>query len=116
MTLTVLFIVFFVLLAFGMPIAFAMGVAGLSALLFEGSIPLVIMVQRLYAGIDSWSLLAIPLFLLAGELMTGAALTGQLVRFTSAFVRGVPAGTATVDVGASMMFWSTVRCGNRLNC
>ncbi len=104
MTLLVLFGVFFLLLAVGRPIAFTMGLSGLAALLTMGNVPLVIMVQRLYSGVDSWSLLAIPLFLLAGELMTGAALTKQLVRFTAAFVRGVPAGTATVDVGASMMF------------
>lgn len=104
MTLLVLFGVFFLLLAIGMPVALTMGLSGLAALLTMGNVPLVIMVQRLYSGVDSWSLLAIPLFLLAGELMTGAALTKQLVRFTAAFVRGVPAGTATVDVGASMMF------------
>jgi C4-dicarboxylate transporter DctM subunit len=103
-TLVVLLITFIVFLTIGMPIAMAMGVSGLAALLTMGHVPLVIMVQRLYSGIDSWSLMAIPLFLLAGELMSGANLTRQLVRFTAAFVRGVPAGTATVDVGSSMLF------------
>ena len=102
--LVVLFTTFFILLALGTPIVFTMGISSLVALLFAGDIPLAIMVQRLYSGVSSWSLLAIPLFLLAGELMTGAALTVQLVRVTSAFMRGVPAGTASVDVGASMMF------------
>jgi C4-dicarboxylate transporter DctM subunit len=103
MILTALFGSFFLLMAIGMPIAFAMAGASVVGLLLEG-VPISVVITRIFAGADSFSLLAIPLFLFAGDLMSQGFLTQQLVRFTSKLFGWCPAGTGTVDVVTSMLF------------
>lgn len=61
-------ILFFLLLFLGMPIAFVIGIVGLVMLLI-GGVPLEIIVQRSFAGVNNFSYLAIPLFILAGDIM-----------------------------------------------
>ena len=58
----ILFGTLFIFIALGIPLAFSLGLSALAGLLFRGDIPLMIMVQRPLAGIDSFPLLAIPLF------------------------------------------------------
>ena len=74
MEVIILFSVFLILLAVGMPIAFALGMASLSYLLLEG-ISLTIVPQRMFAGIDTFVLLCIPGFVLAGNLMNNGGIT-----------------------------------------
>lgn len=79
-------VVFVGLMAVGVPIAFAMLIAGLVAVgLTPGMTPLVVM-QNLFSGLDSFPLLAIPFFILAAELMSGGALTDVLLRFAARLV------------------------------
>ncbi|MET0313699.1 MAG: TRAP transporter large permease subunit, partial [Hansschlegelia sp.] len=85
MTAGVLFGGLVVFLALGVPIAFALGVATLTAVLGAGLSPIVV-TQKLVAGLDSFPLMAIPFFLLAAELMTSGALAEVLLRFASIFV------------------------------
>jgi tripartite ATP-independent transporter DctM subunit len=85
MTAGVLFGGLVVFLALGVPIAFALGVATLTAVLSAGVNPIVV-TQKLVAGLDSFPLMAIPFFLLAAELMTSGALAEVLLRFASMFV------------------------------
>jgi tripartite ATP-independent transporter DctM subunit len=85
MTASVLFGALVVFLALGVPVAFAIGVATLAAMWVQG-IPLVAIAQKILTGIDSFPLMAMPLFLLAAELMTGGALAEVLVRFASIFL------------------------------
>jgi len=70
-----LMVVFLVTLLMGVPIAFTMVIAGLAAVLVQGSLNPIAAVQNMFAGIDSFPLLAIPFFILAGELDDRRALT-----------------------------------------
>ena len=85
-----LIVVFLVGLVLGVPIAFAMVIAGIAAILVQGTIDPMVAVQTMFAGIDSFPLLAIPFFILAAELMSGGALTEVLLRFAAQLVIATP--------------------------
>ena len=95
---------FFILLIAGMPIAFALAVPVVFYLLFNGHPPITALAQQMYTATDSFPLLAIPFFLLAGELMTRANLTGAIVNFSQASIGWIRGGLAHVNVLASMLF------------
>ncbi len=103
MGLALLLLVFAFGVVIGMPVAFALGVAALSAFWFEG-LPLVIGFQRIVAGVNVFSLLAIPFFIFAGELMFHGGIAMRLVRFASAAVGAVRGGLGIVNVFSSMLF------------
>lgn len=103
MGLALLLLVFAVGVVIGMPVAFALGVAALSAFWFEG-LPLVIGFQRIVSGVNVFSLLAIPFFIFAGELMFHGGIAMRLVRFASAAVGAVRGGLGIVNVFSSMLF------------
>lgn len=86
----------------GMPISFAMGTIGLCYLLANG-FTLITIPQKVYTGMDSELLLAIPLFLLAGALMNRGGITRRLVAFASTLVGHVPGGLGHVTVVANMV-------------
>jgi tripartite ATP-independent transporter DctM subunit len=75
-----------VLLALGVPVAFALGASTLAAILVNGNLPLVALPKYLFSGIDVFALMAVPFFILTAELMTGGALSEVLLRFASQFV------------------------------
>lgn len=81
-----LFGVLVVLMALGIPVAFAMGLASAAAVSASSGLPLIGLAQKMFSGIDSFPLMAVPFFLLAAELMTGGALTEVLLRFAAQFV------------------------------
>lgn len=91
-------------LIIGLPIAFGMGLASFIALMIGGKIPLNVVPQRIFVAIDSFSMMAIPLFILAGELMNGSGITARIVRFSSALVGHIRGGLAHVNILASMFF------------
>ena len=91
------------LFAIGMPVAFAMVVSAGAALLSLGNVPLMVLPQRIVTGADSFTLMAIPLFLLAGNLMIGGGLTDKLSRFATAMVGHFRGGLAQVNVVNSMV-------------
>lgn len=101
---SVLFISFFVLVLIGTPIAFSLGLSSVAALVYQGNIPLVASVQRLFTGVDSFPLLAIPFFMMAGALLSTGGMSRRLVDFASALVGHKPAGLAYVTALASMLF------------
>ena len=82
----VLFIACIVLLAIGVPVAFALGGGALAAILWNGSLPLIALPKYLFSGMDVFALMAVPFFILAAELMTGGSLSEVLLRFASQFV------------------------------
>jgi tripartite ATP-independent transporter DctM subunit len=84
--IAVLFIGCSVLLAIGVPVAFALGGGALAAILWDGSLPLIALPKYLFSGIDVFALMAVPFFILAAELMTGGSLSEVLLRFASQFV------------------------------
>lgn len=103
MEVIILFSTFLVLLLIGMPIAFSLGIASLAYLLLEG-ISLTVVPQRLYAGIDTFVLLCIPGFVLAGNLMNVGNITENIVRFSNALLGHIRGGLGLANVGGSMIF------------
>jgi C4-dicarboxylate transporter DctM subunit len=86
------------------PVAFALGIASLAFLVLATKVPLVVVVQRLYLGVDSFVLLSVPLFVMAGILMNTGGLSKKIVDFSSALVGHMRGGLAAVNVVASMFF------------
>ncbi len=103
MALTLLF-GFVVLLVLGVPLAFVMGGAGLLALLVEGELSLLIAPQRFFHGINSFSLMAIPFFILAADLMSASAITSAILRFASGLIGHIRGGLGHVNVLTNMIF------------
>lgn len=91
------------LLAIGMPVAFAMVISAGAAFLSLGNVPLMVLPQRIVTGADSFPLMAIPLFLLAGNLMIGGGLTEKLSKLALALVGHFRGGLAQVNVVNSMV-------------
>jgi len=104
MVLFVMVATILILLIFTMPIAFSMGVGTLLAFLIDGSIGMTIIPQRVFAALNSWPIMAIPLFMLAGLLMEKGGITETLVNFANALIGFVKGSLAMVAVVASMLF------------
>lgn len=103
MTIALLFISFFVLLLIGVPVAFALAIASILTLLTL-DLPILVFAQQLTAGASNGALLAIPLFIFAGELMLRGALSDRLIALASALVGHVRGGLAQVSVLSSLFF------------
>ena len=99
-----MFVVLFGLIGLGLPIAFALLCASLLPIVMEDRLTLLLVAQRTYNSLDSFLLLAIPFFLLAGNLMNTTGVTDRLIRFASALVGHLRGGMAQVDVTVSIMF------------
>jgi tripartite ATP-independent transporter DctM subunit len=91
-----------VCLTIGMPISHAMGLSAVLALALEGDIPLLLLAQRFYDALDSFPLLAVPLFVLAGEVMNVAGITERLVGLSRALVGHLRGGLAQASIVANM--------------
>lgn len=102
--LTVLFLTFFVLLLINMPIAFALGIAAATTLLADDTLPINSIVTRAFVGVDSFTLLAIPFFIIAGELMNACGITERIVAFARSLVGHIRGGLAHVSIVSSMFF------------
>jgi len=102
MILLVLLMLFLIVL--GMPVAFALGVGALGALLTEPSLPLTLVPQRMFTALDSWPIMAVPLFMLAGGLMDKGGMSRRIVDFASACLSFVRGSLGMVTVLASMVF------------
>ncbi len=87
----------------GLPVAFTLGIAALAAFWYEG-LPLLIAFQRIISGVNVFSLLAIPFFIFAGELMFHGGIAMRLVQFASAAVGWIRGGLGVVNVFSSMLF------------
>ena len=100
----ILFTTFIVCLIIGVPVAICLGVSSAAYLLFHADIPLVVFSQKIYAGVDSFVLLCIPGFIMAGNLMNGGGITDRIIRFASASVGWIRGGLGLTNVAASMVF------------
>jgi C4-dicarboxylate transporter DctM subunit len=100
----VLPVVFLLTLLMGVPIAFVIGITSLIALLIQGTIPLNALPQYLFIGLDSFPLLAIPFFVLAGELMSKTGISQKLIDFTMVLFGRMPGALAEVNIGTSIFF------------
>lgn len=100
---TILLGTFFVLLILRVPITFTLTIASIATAYYLG-IPLMAIVQRMVQGVKSFSLLAIPFFILAGEIMSQGGISRRLIEFSNVIVGRVRGGLAQVNVLASMFF------------
>jgi C4-dicarboxylate transporter DctM subunit len=87
-----------------MPIAVAIGLAGVGALLLHGGFPLMMVIQRMLAGCDSFHLMAVPLFMFVGVLMEAGGISRRLIDFANALVGWLPGGLAAVTIISAMFF------------
>jgi tripartite ATP-independent transporter DctM subunit len=104
MTMLLLFGLFALLVVLQIPIAFAMGLSSLAVIGFTQPVPLTIVVQRIGSGLDSFVLLAIPLFVLSGHLLNRGGIADRIFEFAAAMVGHIRGGLAHVNVVASMIF------------
>ncbi|WP_432403115.1 TRAP transporter large permease [Wukongibacter sp. M2B1] len=99
----VLFFSFLVLLFLGVPVAFSLGISSFIYVL-SADIPLIIIPQKMYTGIDSFVLLCIPGFVLAGNLMNRGGITERIIDFSNCLVGHIRGGLGLANIGASMLF------------
>ena len=91
-------------IAINVPIAFSMGLASILGLLMKGSIPLVIVPQKIFTGCDSFPLLAVPFFILAGALMDTGGISMRLVNLAHALVGHFRNGLGMVSIVSEIFF------------
>mgnify|MGYP001562442133 CR=1 FL=1 len=101
--LTVLGTVFAISVLIGVPIAMGLGLAAAGGILAWGKVPLYLIPQRMFTGVDSFVLMAIPFFMLAGELMDSTGILERLLKFADALVGHIRGGIAHVNVVAGMI-------------
>ena len=92
------------LLVIGLPVALSLAGASLAFLLIESPIPPVVVLHRMINGVDSFPLLAVPFFILAGSLMNHAGITDRIFDFAKALVGWMRGGLGHVNIGASVLF------------
>jgi len=93
-----------VYLAMGVPVAFALGMSTITALLASGSFPMLVLLKETFTGVDSFPLMAVPFFILAAELMSGGSLTEVLLKFAGQFVGHKRGGLGYTNVVALTFF------------
>ncbi|MGD9124479.1 MAG: TRAP transporter large permease subunit, partial [Desulfarculaceae bacterium] len=95
--------VFLLSLALGIPVAFCLGITSLVGLYIMDE-SLLVLAQRAFTGVDSFPLMAVPFFVLAGELMNRGGTTRRLIDFAQVLVGRIPGGLAHTNIVASMFF------------
>lgn len=101
-TIILIFLAFFLMIAMGVPIAYSMGITGVTYMLMNG-ITLQMAVQRFFSNTQSFSFLAVPFFILAGNLMVESGIAMKIIRFADVLVRQLPGGLGCVSVVTSML-------------
>ena len=96
--------IFLLLAVVGVPLAFAMGLSAAFTMVFVLDISLTAFFSRAFAGIDAFSLLAIPFFVFVGELLTGGGMSQRLIDFANSLIGWMRGGLGNVNVGASVLF------------
>lgn len=104
MLIALLFAVLFGLIVIGVPIGIALAGSSLVYILLSGSVPEVVVIHRMINGVDSFPLLAVPFFILAGNLMNTAGITNRIFGFAKAVIGWMRGGLGHVNIGASVIF------------
>jgi tripartite ATP-independent transporter DctM subunit len=102
MTIAWMLALFTMLMVLGMPIGFCLGLAAIVKILLDGPVPLLILAQQYYEALDNFSLLAIPLFVLAGELMGVSGITTRLVNLSKGWIGHFRGGLAQANILTNM--------------
>ena len=108
----ILCIAFVLLITLGVPIAFGMLGATTLAMSYGGSLPMALIAQRVGAGIDNFTYLAIPLFIMAGSIMEQSGISTRLVALARALVGHIHGGMGQVVI-VSEVFFSGISGGSR---
>jgi len=104
MTAEILILSLLVLFAINTPIAIAIGVASILGILAQGDFPLMMVVQRMFGGTDSFHLMAVPLFMFVGVIMEAGGISRRIINFANALVGWLPGGLAAVAIVSAMFF------------
>lgn len=103
-TAEILLIALLVLFALNAPIAIAIGAASVLTILIQGEFSLMMVVQRMIGGTDSFHLMAVPLFMFVGVIMEAGGISRRIVDFANALVGWLPGGLAAVAIVSAMFF------------
>lgn len=95
---------FLIFLALGVPIAFSIGLGSLVPIMLQGNLPLTLVISRMFGGLDSFPLMAIPFFVLTGTLATSCSITDKIVGLASFLVGRMRGGLAHCNIVAAMLF------------
>ncbi len=104
MTTEILILSLLLLFAINAPIAIAIGVASLLGILIQGTFPMMMVVQKMFGGMDSFHLMAVPLFMYTGVIMEAGGISRRIIDFANALVGWLPGGLAAVTVVSAMFF------------
>lgn len=97
-------VVFILLLVCGVPVAFTLGLTGAAYISWQTSLPPLVAFQRMFASVDSFPFMAIPFFMLAGNLMYAGGLADRIIEFSRSLVGHLQGGLANVLIVANMFF------------
>lgn len=100
----ILFGVFAILIILNVPVAVSLGLATLAAIAATKTVPLMVVAQKMFTATDSFPLMAIPFFMIAGSLMEKGGISRRLIRFANSLIGSLHGGLALVTVMASMFF------------
>ncbi|MES0445596.1 MAG: TRAP transporter large permease [Desulfobacterales bacterium] len=99
-----LFVVFFVYLVLGMPLAICLGLSVITTFWYHEALPLMAVAQKLYNGLDHFALMAIPFFILASNIMSSGGVSKRLIDVCNAFVGHYSGGLAVASIVSCMFF------------
>jgi len=100
----IVFTTLLILLYFNVPIAISTGIAVLAGIIVTTEIPIAVLVQRMFVALDTFTLIAVPLFILTGRIMALGGLTKDLIDLSRALVGSFRGGLAYINIVASMFF------------
>ena len=104
MDVVILFVLLFGMIAIGVPVAIALAGSSAIFIVFIGTVPEMVVAHRMVNGVDSFPLLAVPFFILAGNLMNTAGITERIFNFAKALIGWMRGGLGHVNIGASVIF------------
>jgi C4-dicarboxylate transporter DctM subunit len=104
MDVVILFFILFATLLIGVPLAWSIGITALSYIAFFTDVPFIIIVQRIFAGTDSFTMMSAPLFILAAMLMDRAGISERIMKLSAVIVGRIKGGLGAVNVVSSMIF------------
>lgn len=99
-----LFFSFFVLMMIGVPIGVSLGASAVISIILGMRVPLIVIAQTMFNGVNSFPLMAIPFFILAGNLMSDGGISKKLIQFVNLFMSRFRGGLSMVTIGSSMIF------------
>ncbi len=101
-----IFVVFFIALFMNIPVAFSLGIASVATIIFFDTLPLGYVIQAFFSSGDSFPLLAVPFFILAGDIMMQGGISSRLINFCKSLMGTKRGGLGVITVFASMIFAS----------